>query len=534
MAKVSMPTKRQSIIKRIAGEISSLRDKFAGLTTGKYAQSYTLDSSKVDYKLTRALYHNFDDKYKLGAGFAKPIIDTTTGFVGTPRWQSEDEGAQTVLDEHMERLRSQLQKTNRNTFRDGDCFIRIYRKPIEEAVLYKTEKPQIDIQILPPQSTDPILDAETGRVKGYQVITNISFEEDGKKMSYDIVEEITAEETIKYYKGNDVPESLRNITSDNPQTEPNKWGFVPIIHWMNESEEDELFGRSDLEPVEPFLKAYHDVMINSLKNNKMHAAPKLKLKINDVAGFLQTNFGVDINNLKPGEKPKINFSGSDIIIMPHNDDEVEFVQATSTMSDSGTLLEFLFYCIVDVSQTPEFAFGTAMQSSHASVKEQMTPLTKKVERKREMLENNYKMLARMILCMYEKADIGLEKLTFNTFDTKLEWDTVVERDMAQESAALVNYVNALNTAVTAGMMGLQTAVDFLEKFIPNMMTFSGEEESEQTRIVTGFEFLEQVGKGPLHAMAQAEAQLFPEDGNPGDKGDNSSADDKKDTKDKEE
>ncbi|UKM63108.1 portal protein [Weizmannia phage Youna2] len=510
MAKITMPTK-PSIWKRIVGEISNLRNKFAGLTTGKYGSTYTLDSSKVDYTLTRGLYHNSLEKYKLGAGFAKPIIDTTVGFVGTPRWQSDDEGAQAVLDEHMERLRALLQKTNRNTFRDGDCFTRVYRKPIEEAVLYKSEKPQIDLQILPPQAVDPILDAETGQVKGYVVTTNVTYEQDGHQLSYDIIEEITATQIVKYYRGNDVPPQLRNITAENPQAETNKWGFVPIIHWKNDSEEDELFGRSDLEPLEPFLKAYHDVMMNSLKNNKMHAAPKLKLKINDVAAFLRHNFGVDVNNLKSGEKPKINFSGSDIIIMPHNDDEVEFIQATSTMNDSGTLLEFLFYCIVDVSETPEFAFGTALQSSKASVKEQMTPLAKKVERKREMLEENYKLLARMILCMYEKADIGLEKMTFATYDTKLDWDAVVERDMATESVAIVNYVNALNTAVTAGMMSLETAVGFLEKFIPNMMPFDGEEESEQTRIIRGFKFLEQVGKGPLHAMALQEAQLFKDD-----------------------
>lgn len=502
------------IFKRWAGEMSDLRDKFMGMLGGTLGQPYKLDSSKVDYKLTRGLYHNDLEKYKLGAGFAKPIIDTTVGFMGTPRWTATDEGAQMVLDEHMERLRAVLQKVNRNTLRDGDCYTRIYRKPIEEAVLFKSEKPKIDLQILPPQSTTPILDPTTGKTYGYQVITNVSYVENERSYDYDIYEVITAQEITKWYEGNDVPRELKNITKNSPQTDSNIWGFVPIIHWKNDSEEDEMFGRSDLESVEPFLKAYHDVMLNSLKNNKMHAAPKLRLRVSDVAGFLANNFGVDINNLKPGEKPRINFSGSDVIITTHENDEVEFVQANSTMSDSGTLLKFLFYCIIDVSETPEFAFGTALQSSRASVKEQMTPLSKKIERKREMLEQEYKLLARMILCMYEKANSGMDKLIFDSFDTQLEWDMVVERDMAQEAASLVNYVNALNTGITGGFISVETAIDFLAKIIPNMMSFLDEEEDEQTRILRGMEFLERLGKGSLYAANQFDKDLFSADDTP--------------------
>ena len=144
LGNVTKPTLWNKVRTRITGEMSALRDRFSGLLTGRHSQSYTLDSSKVDYKLSRALYRNEAEGYKLGAGFAKPVIDTTVGFMGTPRWVSEDDGAQEVLDEHMERLRAAMQKVNRNTFRDGDCFIRIFRKPIEEQVLYKTEKPQID------------------------------------------------------------------------------------------------------------------------------------------------------------------------------------------------------------------------------------------------------------------------------------------------------------------------------------------------------------------------------------------------------
>jgi hypothetical protein len=103
------------------------------------------------------------------------------------------------------------------------------------------------------------------------------------------------------------------------RTEPNPWGFVPVVHFRNEAEEEQLFGASDLEPVEPFMKAHHDTMIFAVQG----------------------------------------------ITAP---------------------LELILYCIVDVSETPEFAFGTAVQSSKASVSEQMVPLARKIRRKRGQFE----------------------------------------------------------------------------------------------------------------------------------------------------
>jgi len=496
----------------IAGEMSKLRNKFSSLTRGgKYSQSYTLDTSKVDYKLTRGLYHNTVGKYKLGAGFAKPIIDTTTGFVGTPNWISEDETAQEVLTEHQEKFVSQLQKASRNTFRDGDCYLRVYREEIKNKALYKSERPRIKLKILPPQGVDPLIDPETGDVDGYEIRTNVTYEDDNREKSYDIIEQIREDSIIKWYEGNDVPRELKNITSERPQEETNKWGFVPIIHWKNESEEDELFGRSDLESAEPFLKAYHDVMMHSLQNNKMHSSPKLKLKLNDVSQFMKLNFGIDVENLRPGEKPTINLDGQEVIVQPHNDDEVELLQADDTMASSSVLLKFLFFCIVDVTQTPEFAFGTAVQSSMASVKEQMTPLVKKVERKREQLEENYKLLARMILAMYEKAQIGEEQFTFTTYNTTLGWEDINPKDIQTEAQTFLSYMTALTTGVEKRLISVETAVDFLQEYIPNMSMFKGE-GSEEEKILSGIEFLERVGQNNM-AMDLEELKTLQEEMN---------------------
>ncbi|HBH0915330.1 TPA: phage portal protein, partial [Clostridioides difficile] len=59
----------------------------------------------------------------------------------------------------------------------------------------------------------------------------------------------------------------------------------------------------------------------------------------------------------------------------------------------------LFYCIVDVSETPEFIFGVHTPSALASVKEQMPIMVNKIRRKREQFTNSWQLLARMVLIM---------------------------------------------------------------------------------------------------------------------------------------
>ena len=86
---------KQGWLKKAVGEISKLRQgifgRFGSLIGGRWNVPYVLNSSRVEYELARQLYHNTHDDYKLGAGFAKPIINTLAGFMGVPRFRCQDE-----------------------------------------------------------------------------------------------------------------------------------------------------------------------------------------------------------------------------------------------------------------------------------------------------------------------------------------------------------------------------------------------------------------------------------------------------------
>ncbi|MGG3453854.1 hypothetical protein [Paenibacillus rhizolycopersici] len=144
------------------------------------------------------------------------------------------------------------------------------------------------------------------------------------------------------------------------------------------------FGKSDLEPVEPFFKVYHDVFLHAIQGSEMHSTPRLKLKLKDVAAFLRNNFGVN----DPAEIAKkggtINLNGHELILL-QSEEDAGFIEANSATGDAAALLEFIFYCIVSVSETPEFVFGVHTPSSLASTQEQMPVFIQKIERKRMAL-----------------------------------------------------------------------------------------------------------------------------------------------------
>lgn len=453
---------KQGWLKKAVGEISKLRQgifgRFGSLIGGRWNVPYVLNSSRVDYDLARQLYHNTHDDYKLGAGFAKPIINTLAGFMGVPRFRCKDENAQEVLDEHVSRWVSRMQRTHQLSLRDGDCFVMLANLENDDP-LFPDEENRIDFIIIPPeQIADIEVDPITRRPKAYTIEARAKWDVGQKE--YAVMQRITAEEITVKVEG-DAPEGLTS------EIRPNPWGFIPIIHFKNEPEETELYGTSELEAVEPYLKAYHDVMLHAMQGSKMHSTPRLKLKLRDVEAFLQNNFPEALKAVQRGEQANIDLKGHELLIFTDEED-ASFIEAQSAIGDAEALLKLLFYCIVDVSEVPEFAFGVHTPSSHASVKEQMPLLIRRVARKREMVTENWQTLARMLLVMHSKKT-GKK---FESYEVGITWDAVIERDEKEYADTINTLVNALNTALFGGFISLDAAVDLLAQYIDTMQEYA--------------------------------------------------------------
>lgn len=469
--------RKQSWWQRLIGEISVLRT--SGLTFGSFAP-YTLDSSRVDYNLARELYRNTNDRYKLGAGFAKPIINTTAGFMGAPHFTHADPEADQELEHAFSKWTGKVLRLNRNTLRDGDVFARIARIPNR----FKPDKLHFELMLTPPEWVTPIVDQLTG---GYQqviirhpvVVTDANGR---KQQDYTIVETLTPTQRIIEADGR-APAEIRAQN----RKEPNPWGFIPIVHFKNEAEENQLFGLSDLEPVEPFMKAYHDVMLFAVQGSKLFSRPKAKFKLKDVQKFLSDNFSPE--EIKAG---RLKFADKEIFLLQEADDAA-FITADSGLQGITTLLEFIFMCIVDVSETPEFAFGTAVASSKASVSEQMVPLARKIRRKRWQFEEYYSELASMYLAMWAQV----ENRTLDTYHVDVGWDEISPRNDKEVAETVKTLVEGLTQAVESGLMSVDAAAEFLREFVPSMLPWvdPDADDDERRRVAKTFQTLARLRDG---------------------------------------
>ncbi len=453
----------------IVGEISSMA-LTSPITVGTLG-SYRLESQRVDYTLARELYRNINDKYKLGAAFAKPVINSTVGFMGVPSFTYGD---QTELNADVEailnRWEGKLFRVTRNTLRDGDIYGRIMYSPNRFS---PDGKEQFELNLLPPEWVVPIADPING---GYlEVIITypyIKVDKDGRQDNYNIREIIRPKE-IETIVDSNAPASVKELAG----TRPNPWGFIPIVCFHNEQEEYQTNGISELEALEPFMKSYHDTMLFAVQGSKMFSRPKAKFKLKDVQAFLTNNFPVaEING------GKLNFSNKEIFLMEQEDD-AEFITADSGLQGITTLLEFLFYCVVDVSETPEFCFGTAVSSSKASVSEQMTPFARKIRRKRGMFEEQFMELGIMLATMWSM--VNSSKLEI--YEPDISWEAISQKNDSEVALTIKDLADGLATAIDSQILSVQAASEFMREFIPSMLPYVDEtaESDEMRRIAAG-------------------------------------------------
>lgn len=451
--------------KMIAGEVSNMRVPNVGLGsfyTGT-APTYRLDSSKVSTRLARALYDNTDERYKLGAGFAAPVVNAKVGFMGMPTFISDDEGAMEALREFVEENKGRIHDTLVGSLRDGDAYVWLTTQDIGDSELYPEQNVKINYNIVPPERVETLIDPTTGEVQVYKITTPMEWvdkEDEAKQCT--VTQFVTRGQIDTVIEGDKPPHIDEGI-------EKLPYNFIPIVHFKNRGYNMQ-YGQSELEPIEPFMKAYHDVMLHAMQGSKMHSTPKLKIKTEDVKGFLANNLSDEqLDALSRGEQVEISLENKELIILTQ-DDEAGFIEATSAIGDARDILKYLFFNIVDASETPEFVFGVHTPSSQASVKEQMPVLIRGVEAKRDHFSDSFDLLARIVLRF---VSIN-ENVAFSTYATKITWDDIDPRSANEKAEELQSIVTALATAKQNGLISDQSAVDYLSTKINTMQTYEGD------------------------------------------------------------
>lgn len=420
-----------------------------------------MDRTVVTYDIARSLYRNDNPRYNLGAGFIRPIIDLPVEYIGLPSVSCDDNDAETMLNEAItDYWGPQILQMFRDSMRDSKVIVR-YRQPLLTNPLFTEEdRTHGRLELIPPEEcaitydpTDPDLIERAvithwiridTRTEEQVVQGTVPMEEE-----HEIIEIITPESYSFFDKtsGQELP----------AWKVPNTARFAPVWECWNEYASDLGGGQSDIEPVLPFIEAFHEVLDQTLASHKYHSTPKAKFNVKNVESFIKNNWPdvLDENGrVKAGAS--IDWSGRQVMFF-ESDEDAGFIEAQSVLGDSKTLLDFLIDCIAIASETPRWALlaaNTVVPETDASVQ----PFEKKIERKRVQFAEVIVMICKMALAMNGKLPIT----------PRVTWQPIRLSDLVNKGQAIQQIVLAMDAASQHEWLSDETAIKVLADFFPQI------------------------------------------------------------------
>jgi hypothetical protein len=452
----------QWVTEQIGGVGSSLRSTWRIINGTFFPSQPAFDKTVVDYDLCRQLYRNDGADTHLGAGFCKPIIDNAVSFIGMPSVASDNENLEADLNSNIQtHWRPKIQEMYRNALRDSKTVVRIYVPRLDDPLATERERQACRIMLYEPERVTITYDPRNpDRISQAVIVTKVEMPDEvqpnvdplrGSKpqvKEHEIWEVLTPESTRFYDKTDNA--WLDSWARDNP------WNFVPMFEVYNEYDSALSGGQSDLESVYPFIKAFHEVTLQTLKAHRYHSIPKLKFQVRDILGFLKNNFpdtiSAETGQIIPGAS--INWQGREVLVMDQEDD-LGFIEMKSVLSESKVLLEFLIDCISVASETPEWAFmrvegGTSQGAMNA----QTIPFEKKIERKRGMFQEPIQMLCKMVTAINGQTPERVE----------LAWEEIRTESLVQMAQAIQQLVMSYDVLLQRHLISDNTAREGLKTF----------------------------------------------------------------------
>jgi len=432
-------------------------------------------STRVDWDLARSLYRNDNPDYNLGAGFVKPIINLRVEYMDMPYVTSDDGNRDTFLNEAIhDHWVESLQQMFTGALRDSKAVIRFRQPRLDNPLFTEDDRIHGRVETVPPELVDITYDPSDPDLIERAVFTHfiwIDERTDAEVLAgtlprgseHEVLEVVTQDDYRFSDKTDD--KELVSWKTTNP------WKFVPVWTAYNEYDTSIGGGQSDIESVLPFIKAFHDVLTQALQSHKYHSVPKAKFKLKDVTTFLVNNYpevlDPDTGLVKAGAS--ITWSGKEIFFF-NTEEDADFIEATSVLGDSKTLLDFLIDCIAIASETPKWALlkMDAANPNDASVK----TFEKMIERKRKMFN-----LPIIMLCKMALAARGQSPVT-----VRVTWPTVNVDTLVSKGQAIQQIVMALDVAAQHEWIADPTVIQILSTMFPEISDSDTEKQLAKNNV----------------------------------------------------
>lgn len=446
-----------------------------GMFSDAFFKRPLMDGTVVNYDLARALYRNDTNDWQYGAGFVRPIINLSTEYIGTPSVSgtSDDAFLNECITDHW---KPQLQEMIRDCQRDSKVIVR-YRQPnLLNPLVTERDRVRGKIEVFPPESVEVHYMPDDPDMIERAVFTHFikidQRSEDEiragtapRDEEHELLEIITPAKYVWFDKtaGHEL-ESWAFA---------NSWKFVPVWEVFNDYSSDLGGGQSDIEPILPFIQAFHEVFSDTLAAHKYHSIPKVKFNVKNVENFMKNNwpslFDETTGKLKAGAK--VEWRGKEIMFFEPEEDG-DFIEARSVLGDSKTLLQFLLDCICIAAETPRWAIMSsekAVPETDASVQ----PFVKKIDRKRITFQNAIVMICKMCLAANKKVPTT----------PRVSWAEVDLADLATKGQAIQQLIMGFDVATAHEWIADETVTRILATLFDEIGDPDAEREKAKSNVV---------------------------------------------------
>jgi hypothetical protein len=442
---------------------SGLRSLTRSLTMKFWGDRPRYDGTLIHYDEARSLYRNEGTEWSLGAQFCKPVIDLAVNFTGQPQAATEDADLDDFLNTCLKDYWLEpIQEMLRNAMRDSKTIVYVKFPDLDNPLMTLQERQYGRLEVVDPERV--VLEYDPGNkdvIEKAFITRHVLFVEEEedlvngilpKETEHEILE-IISQEGYRYFDRTD-----RRWLED--MARPNTWGIVPLVEVWNEYDSSLSGGQSDLEPLLPFIRAFHDVMCQSLQAHKYHSVPKIMFKLEEVSTFIRNNFpeawDAETGTIKA--RAEISWQGREILFLQATED-ASFVEARSVLNDSKELLTFLIDCIVVASETPRWAFmliepGSANQSNNA----QTVPFMKKIDRKRKNYVEPIQKLLKIIMLANNRPVVC----------PAISWDVQRADELTNMAQGMQMLVMSLEVLAQRQIISDETYREIVRPFLPAM------------------------------------------------------------------
>lgn len=396
---------RQAIGEAIAGgrmAVSEVIGRVSYAVSGVRSRRYLRadDRTQADYEWYDRLRRGLLPTYKLGALFAKPIVDHIvawslgSGFKAMTGDDATDEALSDFVTENLYPI------------------IRFVQEAMGLGDAYLVVNPDGTLSAVPANQVEVFTDdLDFRRVVAYEITTVLE--------KATIIDRYALDgRTVTVRRAGEMAETLEF---------PLAAGRLPVVHLAYSRGTNEVYGHPFHEALVPLFAEYDDVLTNSLKGVKtmsnpipamedvddpaaeLEALAKRSETYRDADGTIQTESVVDVDALEMiATSGKFNYKGP-----------------APFTADAWQMLKALFLLMLQHSHVPEWVWGGAVASSKASVEAQMPAWVKFIEMQRMQFE----------VCIRDLLEIWLATVSqFSPVQANLpisiEWPEVAPEDKA--------------------------------------------------------------------------------------------------------